>query len=354
MLTVKELPRILECDGKKITTEAEWNLRREEIKELIQREEYGFLPPVGPCEVTSRKITSHACAGKGYWERLTFTLKNNGKTYSYPAQLIYPNKRQGPIPFFVFLNFRPNVPDEYYPTEEMVDRGVGVLTIYYNDVSIDDDTFGAGLEQIFREGEREDDGFGKIALWAYAMHRAVDYLLTREEVDPKKIITIGHSRLGKTALLATALDERIAMVICNNSGSSGAAIARQKSGETIRKITRDYPHWFCKNYQKYADREDELPFDQHHLAALVAPRVLAILTAANDPYADSHNQYLTSVAVNELYEGIYGIKGCVSDDETFVPEKLYDDGNSIYRERLGDHFLSRDDWNLAVDLIRKL
>ncbi len=354
MLTVKDLPKILEVDGRKITDEADWRVRREEIKKLLQSEEYGFLPPIVPCRVESEKVTSHACAGKGYWERLTFTLENGGKTFSYPAQLIYPLERSGPIPFFVFMNFTPNVPDRYYPTEELVDRGVGVLTIHYNDVSIDENTFGAGLEKLFLEGERGEHTFGKIALWAYAMHRAVDYLVTRPEVDPGKIIAIGHSRLGKTALLATALDERIAMVICNNSGSSGAAIARQKSGETIFKICRDYPHWFCKKYQTYADREDELPFDQHHLAALVAPRVLAILTAAQDPYADSHNQYLTSVAVNEVYEGIYGKQGCVSEDETFVPEKLYDEGFSIYRERAGTHFLSRADWNLAVDLIRKL
>jgi predicted dienelactone hydrolase len=95
-------------------------------------------------------------------------------------------------------------------------------------------------------------------------------LCDRNEFDEKHVCVVGHSRGGKTALLASAIDERFFMSISNCSGNSGAALSRNSTGETIKDIMTRFPYWFNDNYKKFIDNEDALPFDQHHLIALQA------------------------------------------------------------------------------------
>ena len=330
----------------------EWAARREEIKLILEREEYGYFPPVVDCCVESRMVSENAFAGKGVQEELCFTLQNGAKTFSFNAQMIYP-KGADALAFCVFINFASDIPHKYYYPEVILDRGVGVLTFNYNDVSIDKNTFGEGIESLFLEGERQGTTFGKIVLWAYAMQRGLDYLLTRREADPNRIIAIGHSRLGKTALVAAAFDERFAMAHSNCSGCSGAAILRDKGGERIRDICQRFPHWFCENFKKHIDKENDMAFDQHFLLALIAPRRLAVLTAVEDTWADSYNQYLACLGASRVYRDIYGLEGICGSDERQILSKEYADGLILYRERLGTHFFSVDDWMLGIDWFKK-
>ncbi|MBQ2859273.1 MAG: hypothetical protein IJE82_02830, partial [Alphaproteobacteria bacterium] len=132
-------------------------------------------------------------------------------------------------PFFVHVNFRDLNPDRYMPTEELIDNGFAVLSIYYNDVATDDGDFTKGLAGVlYPDGKRKTDtDCGKIAMWAWAAQRALDYAETiPQKLDMKRSVVCGHSRLGKTALLAGATDERFAFSYSNDSGCSGAAIAR--------------------------------------------------------------------------------------------------------------------------------
>ncbi len=353
MITVKDLPRLLVLDGKEIINREQWEAKREDIKLLLQREEYGYFPPKVSCEVESRKVGDNVFAGKGIHEKLFFKLQNGRKSFSFPAQMIYPNTPEKKYTFYVFINFSRDIPHKYYYPEEILDRDVGILTFDYNDVSEDKNTFGKeGIESLFLDGEREGTTFGKIVLWAYAMQRALDYLLTREEVDTKRIIAIGHSRLGKTALVAAAFDERFAMAHSNCSGCSGAAISRDKEGERIEDICKKFPHWFCKNYLRYVNNEDKMPFDQHFLLSLIAPRPLAVLTACEDSWADSYNQYLSCLAASEVYERIYGIYGVIPKNARQRLSTVYGDGNLLYRERKGTHFFSRSDWALSIEWLK--
>jgi dipeptidyl aminopeptidase/acylaminoacyl peptidase len=92
----------------------------------------------------------------------------------------------------------------------------------------------------------------------YGLSRALDYLEKDKGVDAKRVAVMGHSRLGKTALWAGALDERFAMVIASCSGEGGASLSRRNFGETIENITGAFPYWFATNFRKYADHADQL------------------------------------------------------------------------------------------------
>lgn len=163
---------------------------------------------------------------------------------------------------------------------------------------------------------------------------------------------VGHSRLGKTALLAGALDERFSCVISNNSGCSGAAVSRGKEGETIRHITTAFDYWFCENYQKYADKEDTLPFDQHFLLAAIAPRRLYVASASDDLWADPVSEFLGCFAANEVCDKL-GIKGLVSKDRLPLAGEYYHDGTIGFHLRKGSHYLGREDRNLFMDYLEK-
>ncbi len=171
-----------------------------------------------------------------------------------------------------------------------------------------------------------------------------------DAIDKRRIAVAGHSRLGKTALWCAAQDERFAAVFSNDSGCSGAAITRGKVGEQIQNITEVFPYWFCSNYAKYANHEDEMPFDQHQLLACIAPRLLYVASAAEDEWADPYSEYLACVAASTAYQ-LLGQKGLVLSGQAYAPGLCLQGGSIGYHLRAGTHFLSRDDWQMFISFL---
>jgi hypothetical protein len=132
----------------------------------------------------------------------------------------------------------------------------------------------------------------------------VDYLLTRADVDPKHIAITGHSRGGKTVLLAGALDERIALTAPNDSGCGGCGCYRVmgSKAETLEMITRNFPYWFEPHFAEFAGHEDRLPIDQHSVKALLAPRALLETEALADLHANPQGSQQTFLAAREVFE----------------------------------------------------
>ncbi len=326
---------------------------RDQIKNILCTEEYGVLPPKpisAEYVIVSENVHAFASKATQYNCKAVLTLENG--IFEFPFIYACPNNKSN-IPVIVHNNFRPDFPDRYTPAEEIIDNGFAIVSMCYNDITSDDNDFTNGLAGILYGGERKNDtDTGKIMMWAWAAMRVMDFLVARPEVDTSRIAICGHSRLGKTALVTGAFDERFSISYSNDSGCSGAAISRGKIGESIKKITETFPYWFCHNYYKYSDNEYAQPFDQHYLGALIAPRAMYIASAVEDTWADPDHEYLGAVAANPFYEK-YGKTGFVHPDRLPEIGDAFHDGNIAYHLRAGSHYFSRTDWLIFMEFAKK-
>lgn len=237
-----------------------------------------------------------------------------------------------------------------FPVASMLGRGYGMATAYCGDFFPDrpDGRPQSVLAALGRpvNGELPKDEPGAIGAWAWGLSRILDWLVTLPEVDPNKVIVVGHSRLGKTALWAGACDQRFAMVVSNDSGCGGAALSRRNFGETLTVITERFPHWFCPMLAEYAGRELELPCDQHALLAMAAPRPLYVASAEEDRWADPRGEFLAAVAAGRAWK-LYGLTGLGTEDMPMVNTPI---GQTIgYHIRNGKHDLLPYDWTQFAD-----
>ena len=326
-------------------------LSREEMLDIVQAQLFGYLPP-RPEKIsfeTEENIIPKFCAGKAVCHKVTVNTVINGKEFSFPFLATLPTDEEK-HPFFVHINFRDLNPDRYMPTEELVDNGFAVLSVWYNDITTDDGDFTNGLAGVlFENGKRNDTDCGKIAMWAWAAQRILDYAETLpDKLDLSRSVVCGHSRFGKTALFAGATDERFAFSYSNDSGCSGAAIARGTApgGERVADICRNFPFWFCENYKKYCNNEYNMPFDQHYLVASIAPRKVLIGSASEDKWADPLSEMLCCVASSPAF--VNGFK--YEDRPPQIDDKFFD-GDIGYHMRKGLHYFSREDWLRLIEFV---
>ncbi len=311
--------------------------------ELLYSQEYGFPPPV-PERVWAETLACRedAWAGKAVEKRMQLWVETSQGRAGFPFCLTIPKKEKRPMTA-VFLSFERAIPNRYYPAEEIVDEGLAVACLCYEDVACDrDDGFQDPLPRLLRSGAQPSDGWGKLSLWAWAASRVADYLITLPELDTDNLAVLGHSRLGKTALLAAAGDERFMFAMSNDSGCSGAALARGTQGETVEDICARFPYWFCPNYQAYRGHEAAMPFDQHFLLKAIEPRYVYVASAAQDAWADPAQEYLACVAAG----------GMIHPDRMPECGDAFQEGRLGYHMRDGGHFLSRYDWAGFIRFMR--
>ena len=355
--------------GKRVSSALEFfNFRRAEILDLFTREVYGPLPPQ-PEEFRCELLQERGDALDGAARRREFriTLGNRGRSFSFDVLAYFPHTGK-PVPAIVALNFCGNaaasVEADVLPVEaehgtgaerwafrQLIDDGIAVLTAARNDIFFDDPTRrGDSVWSIFAPNCENDRSFTSISAWAGAYRWILEAALTFPEVDPRRIWAHGHSRLGKTALWAAANEPRFAGVVSNNSGCMGASLSRDKEGETVEQITTRFPHWFVESFDRYGGREAELPFDQHWLLALAAPRPLLVASATEDAWAGPYNEYRSAAAVGDVYR-LFGAEG-IGDAEFPEPDTpVMGDGVGYYI-RTGKHTVMPIDWKFVAQFIR--
>ena len=322
---------------------------RTEMLELLQTNVYGKMPPKMEEQYFSvqENTIDNYCGGKAVNHDIAVRGVLNGQQYGFKFRAAIPTT-EGPHPFFIHIKFSNSSTDSQQPTEEIIDNGFAVLSFDYEAVTTDDSDFTNGMAGLlYPEGVRENnDDPGKIAMWAWAAHRLLDYAEENSDVfDMNKAVVCGHSRLGKTALLAAATDERFTHVYSNNSGCSGAALSRGKEGETVDRVYKNNSFWFCKNYNQYRKNEEALPLDQHYLLACVAPRKVLVGSASADKTADPISEQLACLAASPAFEN-----GFDCDKVAEVGDKFFG-GDIAYHLREGKHAFTRQDWHRIIEFV---
>jgi hypothetical protein len=354
-------------NGQRIATKDQWvSERRPELKALFQHYMYGRMPPA-PQAISSTLERED----RGLFDGKA-TKKEVAITFGPPAcpkihlLLVVPNARAGPAPVFLGMNFVGNhavlrdptiaLPEvkgqtpakagrgsqiDVWAIEQTIEHGYAVATFYCGDV--DPDTPDVRGVQPHFPGQAYD--WATIAAWAWGIQRAVDYLVTDDSIDKKRIAVVGHSRLGKTALLAAAYDERIALAIPHQAGCGGSAPSRSRVGESVKQINDRFPHWFNSRFKEFNNCPDRLPFDQHCLVALVAPRPVLFTNAVDDTWANPEGQFNVLQAADPVYRFL----GVESLDAQRMPETgVLVSSRLGYYIRSGKHSMNRDDWKVFI------
>lgn len=376
------LPDPLVCaDGTKVTDAKTWTeKRRPELLELFRANMHGRNP--ANTDVTIER-SADGDVFNGLATRRQIAVRF-GKEKDAPVMhiLLYvPKAAKKPVPAFLGVNFNGNhavstdpgieiheqwtwngktkteslvLPDKKtrgergnkWPLEMILKRGYAVATIPRADIEPDyAEGWKHGVRGYFlkKSGKSEfaPDDWGAIAAWAWALSRTLDYLETDKDIDAKHVAVCGHSRMGKTALWAGATDERFALVISNDSGECGAALAKRWFGETTAVINKYNPHWFNGNFKQFDDHPQKLPFDQHELIALSAPRPVYVASAEEDKWADPRGEFLSAKAASPVWK-LFGKTGIDVDE---FPALSHPVGQSVgYHIRPGIHDMTDYDW----------
>ena len=375
-------------DGRQVATPRQWvKERRPELKALFQHYMYGYLPVAPKIRATQGKMFNDFFGGKATMKEVAIAF---GPATAPKINLILfiPNNRKSPVPAILGLNFCgnhtvvndprislaagwmpkncPGVKDNHatdegrnkgldagWGVEQAIDRGYAVASFYHGDVAPDTPDFTVGVFPHYLKPGQTKPGaqdWGAIAAWAWGMHRAVDYLVTDKAIDGKRIAAFGHSRNGKAVILAAAFDERIALAFPHQAGCGGTSPNRGKVGESVKAINDRFPHWFNDTFPLFNDNTSRLPFDQHALIALVAPRPVLLTNAVDDTWANPAGQFEMLQAADKVYRFLNA--GGLEATEMPEPGKLADSKLGYYI-RPGKHSTTQDDWKVFLTFADK-
>lgn len=381
------LPPVLTTkDGKPVTTAGQWkSKRRPEILELYRDQVHGRTPPHKAKDVTFKVVEEDrkALGGTAHRKQIEIRVSKKPGAPVIHVLLYTPASAKGRVPTFLGLHFNGNwaitddpgvrlyetwdrktqakvtpAPDTKRGTSKewdvpgVLSRGYGVAAIYYGDIEPDFEA-GAGMPFGVRAAlgngdpmARKPDEWGAIGAWAWGLSRGLDYLLTDRQVDGKRVIAFGQSRLGKTVLWAGAQDQRFAMVVASCSGEGGAALSRRDYGENLDNMTTTYLYQFSQNFHGYYKNWNELPVDAHMLLALLAPRPVLLNTGSEDKWSDPRGEFLAAQAATPVW-ALFGKKGPAGAEQPPLDQPLLTD--LAFHEHTGRHAILAADWKIFLD-----
>lgn len=381
------LPKVLAgADLQPITTVEAWQAGRPALLRQFGEQMYGVTPRGRPeaMKFVIREEVPQARGGRATRLRVGVLFEGTETGRQMELLVYLPNDVTAKASIFLGLNFDGNyttvtdpdlplpthyatglfdnkIPD-HKPTETargmhahmwsldiLLESGCGLATVACGEIEPDaPGRWREGVRGLVKEPGPGD--WGTLGAWAWGLSRAMDYLVSHERVDSTKVIVMGFSRLGKAAVWAGAQDERFAAVISNASGAGGIALSKRLFGERVHDLVSRFPHWFAGNFAAYANKEENLPFDQHQLAALIAPRPLLATSGTADWWADPVGEFLTLKEASPAYE-LLGRKGLDTDSPP-QPGKLVNSALAYFL-RKGPHDVTLEDWRAMISFAKK-
>ncbi len=350
-----EVPDPLAPDsGGRVTSVRQWEQqRRPQLLKAFQNNVYGTSLPA-PTKTT---FSEDSGGGSGSAKKITITVTGPEGTASFTLRLFTPSSGK-PKGTFLLIDHRGSVGDDpgsggYAPVSAITGDGYALAALNADEVAPDDaGSYRNGvINAFYPAGQDLPANAGRtISAWAWGASRAMDYLQTDPDIDPSKVAVIGHSRGGKASLWAGAQDPRFPVVISNNSGSTGAKLARRdSSGESISAINSQFPHWFPETYKRFDGNADALPVDQNELLALIAPGRVVVASAADDGNADPQGEFLSYLGAAPVYE-LYGLGETGLSSANWPPAtgKGFRGPGMSYHLRSGGHGLEDADWQIYL------
>jgi hypothetical protein len=338
-------------DGTRVTAARQWPKRRAEIRRTLEYYATGHMPPP-PGNVRGRDmLASTVLEGRARYRlvRLTFGPKEqlslNVGIFTpaaggpFPAVILKgemppgapvlprlppgPNQGRGQNVLLIVGRELPDgqtpgasPPPAEPPTAEalaaryadLFARGYALAVFNHNDCAEDttlrnaDGSFAFRATRFYPAYPGYD--WGILAGWAWGASRVADYLVTDPAIDKTKLIVTGASRLGKSAMIAAAFDERLmgAPAITGGGGMGAHRFAGASGSESFDVMQMKYPNWFSPNLHEFWGQREKLPFDQHWFLALCAPRPFLALEGVADRISLPEAVRQTVRAADPAYE----------------------------------------------------
>lgn len=367
-------------DDPAIASATDWETRRAPLlRQAFADHIYGPYPPnAAPPRLLLRETITYNELPSAILEQWSVGVGDPDHPLHFNMMVVLPRHASGPVPIVVMQNFcgnRPafvDAPPEITPPltpvfsgcesawaqplvkmilgrhingppfEDVLARGYGVALFYAGDVVADEPVEArAGLVQLYGD---QAERTGAIAAWAWLYSQAYDVLAADPRIDAERVAIWGHSRNGKAALLAAAMDPRIAAVIAHQSGRGGASLSRSSRGESIGEMMENYPHWFPQSIAHTPTAGSML--DQHDLIALVAPRPVFLGNASRDAWADPLGAWAAAEAATPAYR-LYGVDG-LNQNDMRTPNPS---ARIWYYTRGGLHGVTSADWDAFLEFM---
>lgn len=295
-----ELPDPMLMNGLPVRTPEEWVLRRKELRDVLLRWQYGQAPPVPEIHAVATVSDEVQLPGLEKPVRKVMTTLRFGPDGALEMQACcwLPASSGEPVP--VVLAIEPVWWEDPFVKNGILQR---ILERGYGFAGFDHNALASYEEPTLRAAQDVYPGYdwGVVAVAAWGCSLTLNWLETLPEVNADRVAVWGHSRRGKSALLAGALDERFGAVLPHMSGMGGSALyrVRGKGAQRIDQLLERY--WLHESLFGFHDREETLPFDQHWLYALVAPRPLYIHAGLRDAWGNPDGEQAAVAAAAPVY-----------------------------------------------------
>ncbi len=376
--------------GGRVETAKQWlDEERPKVIKFLEEQYFGKMPP-RPQKLEFKLVESSDNALGGVAKRRQYKIISTDKNgaHIFNVLMYYPQDAsvEKPVPAFIYTNYNGNhstvsepevlMPEEgtwlgnskrgkitdnrahdyqrgmgapRNPFRDIVSRGYAVATFCYCELYPDKEHILSENESVFRIFDKADiDKEPRcIAAWTWGDCRVLDLLETLPFIDRSKIGVAGHSRLGKTAMLAGAYDTRFALAVSNSSCGGGAAMNRHNYGETLQFAVAYFPCWYKPAMRKYAEDIESMPIDAQHVLAAMAPRMIYVLSGTKDYWADPKGEFMSLAEAGKIY-ALFGKTKLPTPDDLRVKKPFVGNGFG-YVLYDGPHQIDAYNWKCIMD-----